>query len=109
MLAAGIKPNVRTYTALMTAFSNAREWERARSLLRSMHAQQGHAAVEPNAYTYSALIKAMGEQVCACWKFSVALWFCIVCVAGTGYATCALHYIMLPSLSLNGDVQVWID
>lgn len=63
MVAAGIKPNVRTYTALMTAFGNAREWERALALLRLMRAQAGAGGVEPNAYTYSALIKAMGEQV----------------------------------------------
>lgn len=64
MVAAGIKPNVRTFTALMTAFGTAREWERALSLLRSMRTQAGAGGVEPNAYTYSALIKAMGEQVC---------------------------------------------
>lgn len=29
MLDNKVSPNVRTYTALMSAFANAREWERA--------------------------------------------------------------------------------
>jgi pentatricopeptide repeat protein len=65
MASAGIKPNVRTYTALITALGNASEWDRALSLLRRMRACNAPGGVEPNAYTYSALIKALGEQVCS--------------------------------------------
>ena len=63
MGSAGIKPNVRTYTALITALGNASEWDRALGLLRRMRACSAPGGVEPNAYTYSALIKALGEQV----------------------------------------------
>ena len=63
MASAGIKPNVRTYTALITALGNASEWDRALGLLRRMRACSAPGGVEPNAYTYSALIKALGEQV----------------------------------------------
>ena len=63
MASAGIKPNVRTYTALITALGNASEWDRALGLLRRMRACGAPGGVEPNAYTYSALIKALGEQV----------------------------------------------
>ena len=59
----GVKPNVRTYTALVTALGNAQQWDRALKLLRGMKQPHG-SSIEPNAYTYSALIKALGEQVC---------------------------------------------
>lgn len=60
-----MKPNVRTYTALVTAMGNARQWSRALATIERMkHTQVANSSVEPNAYTYSALIKAMGEQVC---------------------------------------------
>ena len=61
----GVKPNVRTYTALVTALGNAQQWDRAIKLLRGMKQPDG-SSFEPNAYTYSALIKALGEQVGSC-------------------------------------------
>ena len=61
----GVKPNVRTYTALVTALGNAQQWDRALKLLRGMKQPHG-SSIEPNAYTYSALIKALGEQVRVC-------------------------------------------
>ena len=61
----GVKPNVRTYTALVTALGNAQQWDRALKLLRGMKQPHG-SSIEPNAYTYSALIKALGEQVHFC-------------------------------------------
>lgn len=70
---AGVKPNVRTYTALIAALGAAKQWERALATLRSLREDKSAGHVEPNAYTYSALLKAMGEhgqwalaeQVCA--------------------------------------------
>lgn len=60
-----MKPNVRTFTALITAMGNDGQWERASATIRSMKNSGGWAqSVEPNAYTYSALLKAMGEKVC---------------------------------------------
>lgn len=59
---AGVKPNVRTYTALITALGNAKQWSRALDLLRSLKADTSSGRVEPNAYTYSALLKTMGEH-----------------------------------------------
>ena len=58
---AGVKPNVRTYTALIAALGAARQWERALATLRSLCEDASAGRVEPNAYTYSALLKAMGE------------------------------------------------
>lgn len=58
-----IKPNVRTYTALVTALGNGRQWKEAFLLIQQMRSNSGFNGVEPNAYTYSALLKAMGEQV----------------------------------------------
>ena len=55
---------MRTFTALVTAMGNDSQWERAIGTIRDMRGQAGWAtAVEPNAYTYSALLKAMGEKV----------------------------------------------
>lgn len=59
---AGVKPNVRTYTALITALGNAKQWSRALELLRSLKADTSSGRIEPNAYTYSALLKTMGEH-----------------------------------------------
>lgn len=60
---AGVKPNVRTYTALVTAMGNGRQWQRALVTMERMkHSQPFSGVIEPNAYTYSALIKTMGEQ-----------------------------------------------
>ena len=56
---AGVRPNVRTYTALVTALGNAHQWDRAFATVHQMRASRG---VEPNAYTYSALLKSLGEQ-----------------------------------------------
>lgn len=61
---AGVKPNVRTFTALITALGNDKQWDRALTTIRSMKASSAwQSSVEPNAYTYSALLKAMGEKV----------------------------------------------
>ena len=59
---AGVKPNVRTYTALIAALGAAKQWERALGTLRSLREDTSAGRVEPNAYTYSALLKAMGEH-----------------------------------------------
>lgn len=58
---AGVRPNVRTYTALITAQANAHQWERALGTLRRLKTDHSWRRVEPNAYTYSALIKLLGE------------------------------------------------
>ena len=58
MLQAGVKPNVRTYTALIAALGAAKQWERALATLRSLGDDSSAGRVEPNAYTYSALLKA---------------------------------------------------
>ena len=63
MHGAGIRPNVRTYTALVAALGRGCQWGRAQRLLREMRRGQPWGGVEPNAYTYSALLKAMGEMV----------------------------------------------
>ena len=55
-----MRPNVRTYTALITAMANAHEWERAVDTLRRMKQDSSWRRVEPNAYTYSALLKLLG-------------------------------------------------
>jgi pentatricopeptide repeat protein len=57
-----VKPNVRTYTALITALGNGKQWSRALNLLRSLKNDASSGRVEPNAYTYSALLKTMGEH-----------------------------------------------
>lgn len=57
-----MKPNVRTYTALITALGNAKQWKRALGTLRCLKNDTSSARVEPNAYTYSALLKTMGEH-----------------------------------------------
>jgi pentatricopeptide repeat protein len=59
---AGVKPNVRTYTALITALGNAKQWKRALHTLQRLKTDMSAARVEPNAYTYSALLKTMGEH-----------------------------------------------
>ena len=59
---AGVRPNVRTYTALVTALGNGQQWERALGTLATLRADPSPGRVEPNAYTYSALLKAMGEH-----------------------------------------------
>lgn len=62
MLSAGIRPNVRTYTALVAALGRGSQWPRAQRLLRDMRRGAPWAGAEPNAYTYSALLKSMGDQ-----------------------------------------------
>ncbi len=63
MHSAGIRPNVRTYTALVAALGRGGQWERARRLLGDMRRGCPWGGAEPNAYTYSALLKCMGDQV----------------------------------------------
>ncbi len=65
MHSAGIRPNVRTYTALVGALGRGGQWTRAQRLLRDMRRGQPWGGTEPNAYTFSALLKTMGEQVLA--------------------------------------------
>ena len=63
MHGAGIRPNVRTYTALVAALGRGGQWDRARRLLGDMRRGCPWGGAEPNAYTYSALLKCMGDQV----------------------------------------------
>lgn len=56
MLANGVRPNARTYTALMAALGNAKRWGRAVEVLSRMQSTEW-GGVQPNAYTYSALLK----------------------------------------------------
>lgn len=56
MLANAVRPNARTYTALMAALGNAKRWGRAVEVLRRMQSPEW-GCVQPNAYTYSALLK----------------------------------------------------
>ena len=53
MMRSDIKPNVRTYTALITALGNARQWEKALDIVARMKRHGYGAGIEPNAYTYS--------------------------------------------------------
>lgn len=53
MMRSDIKPNVRTYTALITALGNARQWDRALDIVARMKRHGYGAGIEPNAYTYS--------------------------------------------------------
>ncbi len=67
MLSAAVRPNARTFTALMAALGNAKRWGRAVEVLRRMQTPEW-GSVAPNAYTYSALLK-VGEAVvegCLC-------------------------------------------
>ena len=48
-----IRPNVRTFTALITALGVAKQWDRALGVLRRMKQQAPGSGSEPNAYTYS--------------------------------------------------------
>ena len=74
----GVKPNVRTYTALITALGNAKQWKRALKTLEAMKHDTSGNHVEPNAYTYSALLKALGEhgQWAMAEKVSILLYLC---------------------------------
>jgi pentatricopeptide repeat protein len=56
MLGNGVRPNARTYTALMAALGNAKRWGRAVEVLALMQTPEW-GGVQPNAYTYSALLK----------------------------------------------------
>eukprot|EP01025_Chloroclados_australasicus_P053141 TRINITY_DN6228_c0_g1_i1.p1 TRINITY_DN6228_c0_g1~~TRINITY_DN6228_c0_g1_i1.p1 ORF type:complete len:748 (+),score=53.60 TRINITY_DN6228_c0_g1_i1:173-2416(+) len=61
MLKTGVPPNVRTYTALVTAMGNAQCWDKAINVIYNMqHPDYGN--ITPNAYTYSALLKSLGEH-----------------------------------------------
>ncbi|KAL6776016.1 MCA1 [Auxenochlorella protothecoides x Auxenochlorella symbiontica] len=62
MARAEVRPNVRTYTALLAAHAGVGDWDRALGLLRELRAGRHGPGLEPNAYTYSALLKAAGEQ-----------------------------------------------
>ena len=52
-----MRPNVRTYTALVTALGNGGQWQRALDMLAAMRREGPGGHVEPNAYTFSALLK----------------------------------------------------
>ncbi len=69
MLANGVRPNARTYTALLSALGNARRWARAVEVLGRMQSPEW-GGVQPNAYTYSALLKVgagwrLGARACS--------------------------------------------
>lgn len=53
-----MRPNVRTYTSLVTALGNGGQWQRALDMLAAMRREGPGGHVEPNAYTFSALLKA---------------------------------------------------
>lgn len=76
MLRSDIKPNVRTYTALITALGNARQWERALDIVARMKRHGYGAGIEPNAYTYSGVRPPLGRSVvdafAPAWKFTSA-------------------------------------
>ncbi|KAG2430965.1 hypothetical protein HYH02_013498 [Chlamydomonas schloesseri] len=61
MLSNSVRPNARTYTALMAALGNAKRWARAVEVLGRMQTPEW-GGVQPNAYTYSALLKSLGEH-----------------------------------------------
>jgi pentatricopeptide repeat domain-containing protein 1 len=55
MQAEGVKPNVFTYSALVTAYEKGGQWERAERAIEEMQAAAG---LQPNQTTYSSLISA---------------------------------------------------
>eukprot|EP01023_Acetabularia_acetabulum_P005597 TRINITY_DN1229_c0_g1_i1.p1 TRINITY_DN1229_c0_g1~~TRINITY_DN1229_c0_g1_i1.p1 ORF type:complete len:763 (-),score=165.15 TRINITY_DN1229_c0_g1_i1:4347-6635(-) len=61
MLKTGVNPNVRTYTALVTAMGNAQCWDKAINVIQNMQ-RPDYGNITPNAYTYSALLKSLGEH-----------------------------------------------
>lgn len=65
-----MRPNVRTYTALVTALGNGGQWQRALDMLAAMRREGPGGHVEPNAYTFSALLKA---RVCCTLRFSARM------------------------------------
>lgn len=60
MLRSDIKPNVRTYTALIAALGNAGQWERALEVVQRMRRHAYGSGIEPNAYTYSGESLGLG-------------------------------------------------
>jgi pentatricopeptide repeat domain-containing protein 1 len=54
MTKAGVRPDVITYNALISAYEKGGQWERARAAFEEMVA----AGVQPNIITYNALISA---------------------------------------------------
>ena len=94
----GVKPNVRTYTALITALGNGKQWSRALKTLEAMKHDTSGNHVEPNAYTYSALLKALGEHGQWGMAEKVPLPLCLC----DSVRLCDLS-ILLGSLSLNAN------
>ncbi|KAG1667855.1 hypothetical protein FOA52_011043 [Chlamydomonas sp. UWO 241] len=70
MLRTGLRPNVRTYTALMSAMASAKQCTRAVEVLYKMQLPEW-GSVSPNAYTYSVLIKALGDN--GYWQLAEAV------------------------------------
>ena len=54
----GVKPNVITYNAAISACEKGRQWERALELLRDMEGK----GVEPDVITYNAVIEGIPES-----------------------------------------------
>ncbi len=88
-LQAGVRPNVRTYTALITALGNAKQWKRELHTLQRLKTDMSANRVEPNAYTYSALLKTMGEH----GQWALAEQVC--------FQTCIMGYPMLVKYELQ--------
>lgn len=57
-----IYPNVRTYSILIAAYVRHGEFERASKLFDQMHCGELGPRNQPNEYTYSLLIKRLGEK-----------------------------------------------
>ncbi len=66
-----VRPNVRTYTALVAALAAGRRFERAGEVIAAMRAGALGPGLEPNAYTYSALLKGLGDA--GDWRGAEAL------------------------------------
>ena len=78
---------MRTYTALMTAMGNAKEWARAVEMLYKMQLPEW-GKVAPNAYTYSALLKSLGEH--GQWQLAEAVFGHLEAQTKTGNAAVAV-------------------
>ena len=100
MLRSDIKPNVRTYTALITALGNARQWERALDIVARMKRHGYGAGIEPNAYTYSGGLLCWRAGCTGCGAATPLRLYCGGKVAdgwqrralvGTGLAAAALR------------------
>lgn len=67
MILSGVRPNVRTFTTVISACATAGDWKQALSLLQKMEKE----GVRANRFTYSAAISAMGKA--GRWQHALAL------------------------------------